>query len=150
MVFAPVLQLAVTTIVAGIVAYVAWRQWQTAREKLVLDLFEKRWAIYEAAESAVRQVMRDGDVSGNTAIAEIAILRSKAMFLFGPEVEQYLGDVQATMAEVGLTRNMLKDGNHEGDWAKRSAEAFKKIANFRRDFIALCGPYMKLTAKLPG
>jgi hypothetical protein len=43
--------------VAGMIAYRQWRTAEaakeTARNKLKLDLFEKRWAIYEAASSLI-------------------------------------------------------------------------------------------------
>jgi hypothetical protein len=33
-----------TTLVLGLVAgYIAWRQWRTAHDRLILDLFERRF-----------------------------------------------------------------------------------------------------------
>ena len=46
------------TIVAVIVAYVAIRQWLTARNKLKLDLFDKRLAIYTAGFGTINAITR--------------------------------------------------------------------------------------------
>jgi hypothetical protein len=41
----------VAVIAAFIAGYIAWRQWRTAHDKLSLDLFEKRFAVYEATKN---------------------------------------------------------------------------------------------------
>jgi hypothetical protein len=38
-------------VAAGIAGYIAWRQWRTAHDKLSFDLFERRFKVYEAAQS---------------------------------------------------------------------------------------------------
>ena len=37
----------VTAFIAGVVAVIALLQWQTARAKVLLDLFDKRFAVYD-------------------------------------------------------------------------------------------------------
>lgn len=37
--------------------YVGVRNWQTARDKLRLELFEKRWAFYEAINNAITEMI---------------------------------------------------------------------------------------------
>ena len=79
----------VTVIIAVAVGVIAYRQWKTAREKLVLDLFERRFTLYVAAKVGVDQVLRDGSARDNDGIRNIAVVRSEAIFLFGDEVLEY-------------------------------------------------------------
>lgn len=48
------MDLATATLLLGIftlmvTGYIAWQQWQTNKNKLRLDLFDRRWAVFEAA-----------------------------------------------------------------------------------------------------
>jgi hypothetical protein len=51
-----------TPVIALIAAYVAWRQWQTAKDRLRLDLFDRRLAIYNAAFDFIRSISLSGGV----------------------------------------------------------------------------------------
>jgi hypothetical protein len=42
-----------STIVAACVAFIAWLQWRTAEEKVRLDLFDRRFAVYDELRAAV-------------------------------------------------------------------------------------------------
>ena len=38
----------VTTLVLGLIAaYIAWRQWRTSHDRLILDLFERRFQVFQ-------------------------------------------------------------------------------------------------------
>jgi hypothetical protein len=50
-------QWTIAAVTAIFVALVAFLQWRTAQQKAVLDLFEKRYAIYEIVRSAVGKIM---------------------------------------------------------------------------------------------
>jgi len=43
---------------SGIAGYIAFRQWLTARNRLKLDLFDKRFAIYQAMRDFLGGIMR--------------------------------------------------------------------------------------------
>jgi hypothetical protein len=45
----------VAIIAAGIAGYIALRQWWTARDRVKLDMFEKRFAVYEATKSLINK-----------------------------------------------------------------------------------------------
>lgn len=45
--------------VAGIVGYIAWQQWRTARKKLKADLFDKRHAAYRSLFDEVQELFDD-------------------------------------------------------------------------------------------
>src|SRR5688500_5831515 len=82
----------VTAVVAIAVGVIAYRQWTTAQRKLVLDLFDRPYSIYERVKSGVDLVIRDAGVE-NDAIQKVASVRYEARFVFGAEVEQYIGQL---------------------------------------------------------
>ena len=54
------------TIVAGIVAYVAWQQWQINQNRLKMELFDRRYEIYESTINAITKPWEEFD--GNTIL----------------------------------------------------------------------------------
>ena len=46
--------------IALFACYIAWRQWRTAQNKLKLDLFEKRFAVYDTARNLFDSVVTSG------------------------------------------------------------------------------------------
>jgi hypothetical protein len=51
-----------TIIVGLLVAYAAYNQFVLAREKLKLDLFEKRYAIFKSLQSFLSDILREANV----------------------------------------------------------------------------------------
>ena len=43
----------VAIVAAGIAGYIAFRQWRTAHDRLSFDLFEKRYAVYQATQGLI-------------------------------------------------------------------------------------------------
>jgi hypothetical protein len=75
--------------IAALVALVEVRQYLVAREKLKLDLFEKRFAVFEAAQKFLETVVRDPPVGWDEQ-QEFLRGTQVAAFLFGPKVVEYL------------------------------------------------------------
>jgi hypothetical protein len=57
------LQALLTPVVAIAVGVIAFAQWWTARNRLKLDLFDRRWAVYVAVRELLSEIVRDGNVS---------------------------------------------------------------------------------------
>jgi len=135
----------VTAIIAGAVAMVAYRQWVTAREKLVLDLFQRRYSVFERVQDGLVMAIRDGDIRQNDSLRTIAATRSEAQFLFGPEVSAYLQELQATLAELGLARTQYDANNTEDDWPQRSLDASLKLLSAYEGHLARhFSPYLSM------
>ena len=164
----PVFTASATLVVGVIVAVIAYRQWRVAHEKLILDLFDKRFAVYSEATSAVREFfhsipLEKDPVTGvnrvservalaNAQIARIAILHAvgrRARFLFDEEVAE----------RIKQARNKLIEAMSDGDWdgadpverSRRSAAraaASIEIGNFQDEFGKLMMKYMRITRAL--
>jgi hypothetical protein len=70
-----------TPLIAIIVAYIAFRQWRTAQNRLKLDLFDRRFAVYEAAQKLALEVSETSNVSREGLSAFIRGTE-KSVFLF--------------------------------------------------------------------
>ena len=75
------------------VAFVAWQQWKVAQNKLRLDLFDRRYKIYEAAERFVTDITSSGKFSHGKYLKFCAETTGVG-FLLGHEVDVYLMEVR--------------------------------------------------------
>ncbi len=78
-------------LVAAAVGLIAWRQWrtaqqqaETARKKLVLDLFDRRIDLYERLEELLRELEKDKNP--NLTFLNLHHLTSKMRWAFGPTI----------------------------------------------------------------
>jgi hypothetical protein len=83
---------ALPLLIAGVVAYIAWAQYQVNRRLYRLALFEKRMAIYTAVTARCAAVVSSmsSDLPDN-----IKFLRETRdhEFLFGPEVGVFINEI---------------------------------------------------------
>ncbi|MFZ2269440.1 MAG: hypothetical protein WAV95_17845 [Azonexus sp.] len=100
----------VTLVIGGIAAYVAWRQHQTAREKLKLDLFDKRYEVFEHTCRLLSEA-QGNDEEINLPFAYHSELIPKARFLFGEAIEEYLQEIGQQRIELWiLNERIMKEG----------------------------------------
>ncbi len=76
-------------IVAILGAFIAYRQWRLAQNKLKLDLFDRRFKVYEAARELLASIMTSGEAKDDEVFTFMAATR-EAKWLLGPEVAEYL------------------------------------------------------------
>jgi hypothetical protein len=78
----------ITTLLGALVAYVAVRQWLTARDKLRLDLYDRRFAIYKVALDFYSKVtMGDwkNDPETDLSSQRFVVALQESLFLFDEE-----------------------------------------------------------------
>ena len=78
-----------TPLIGLIAAYIAWQQWKTNRQKLILDRYDRRLRVYEEVRRILSIVMRDAKASTEDLL-KFRTAVSEADFLFGPEVMAYI------------------------------------------------------------
>jgi hypothetical protein len=82
-------------------------QLRTAHEKLRLDLFEKRYAVYTAARDLISVILRDGDLN-DADLRKFYIGTADASFLFHHEVVAYLSRLKNRSTLICLNQNERK------------------------------------------
>ena len=92
----------VALVVGMIAAGIAWRQYRVARTKLKLDLFDKRYAIFEETWSILSSVTLNGTTAtqNRRMVTPFNNLIPKSGFLFGGDVEDYLNDAAERWAKL--------------------------------------------------
>ncbi|MCX7355687.1 MAG: hypothetical protein NTY59_12830 [Alphaproteobacteria bacterium] len=96
-----------TPIVAAFGAFIAWQQYKLGKQKIKLELFEKRWVILQAVRTFLGLVARDAAIDSE----EVLQLRRKtfdAKFLFGEEISEYIDSIFKKGIELHTTEMMLK------------------------------------------
>lgn len=116
---------AFVALVIGLVAAgIAYRQWQVARAKLNLDLFERRYAIFEETWGYLSSAVTEGTKRFNDPT--LSNLLPQAEFLFGPEIRAYMEQARSKMGDFWVV---------EKEWGTGTAEEQKKRISDRREVV---------------
>jgi hypothetical protein len=105
----------VTLVIGSIAGAITWRQYQVAKAKLKLDLFEKRYAIYHKTWVILSDAVIRGTAEDHHGMATpFNNFLPEAAFLFGPEIARYLDEVSTKWTQLnGLTRSFSTAENPE-------------------------------------
>jgi hypothetical protein len=83
-------------VIGGLGIYIAFNQWQTSRRqtetaahRLKLDLFEKRFAVYDAARRYLSSIMTSGKATDEAFAKYFPAIR-EAKWMLDDEIHEYL------------------------------------------------------------
>jgi hypothetical protein len=138
----------VATIIAAGVAvtvtgYYARRQWRTAHEKLLLDLFDKRFALDDELISLLWSYAADTLHVGQVQV-DFARAASRAQFLFGPEVQTFLKDKREALLQEFAA--VIREGRSRPDEEEQLARG-RGVDDFVRELDKLVADSMNLHQK---
>jgi hypothetical protein len=102
-----VLNALATPLIAGLVAYIALRQWQTNRDTLKERLFEKRMEVFRETQAYLGEILRDAKVS-EESIWKFNRTHQNALFLFGPDIQKYLIEIRSRSIDMNSYRRQLE------------------------------------------
>ena len=135
--FSPAL---ITLVIGGIAAYIACHQYHVARAKLKLDLFEKRYAIFEETWKFLSGVVQ-GENIRQPAIHPIMNLAPQASFLFGKDIEEYISRAHSKRSELASLEREIQLGNNEA--IERNTQLMEWFVNESISCVkAAFGPYL--------
>lgn len=123
-------------VIAAIVVYIAWQQHLTNKNRLKMELFDKKYKIYEVVIEAI--TTKFDDFHKDTAILLHRDLSSTRFLFRSKENEdlEYKYLDKEDLEDEGLDKEVL-------NFVKKVLEAAKGIANFREDKKTLDGEYIK-------
>ncbi len=81
-----------TPVIAIVATYIAWQQWQTNRQKLNLERYDRRLHVYEEVRKILSIIVRDANASTEDLL-QFRTSVSEADFLFGPEIPEYIDQI---------------------------------------------------------
>jgi hypothetical protein len=142
-------------VLGGVTCIISYAAYRFSREKVRLDLFEKRWAIYEKTLDFCSLVEREGTLKRTTENAEIiqkATEAAHASFrgigwhqtraLFGPDIHRLFDELNREYTWL-LSHSRPPAGEKARlDWANREHDALIFIGKAARDLPEAFRPYM--------
>ncbi|MBP1859787.1 hypothetical protein [Rhizobium herbae] len=136
-----------TVLLATVAVCIASMQWFVARQKFVLDLFDRRFKAYNDVIEAVRPIMAAGKVENNQ-LFELQLAINNSKFLFGSDVNDYLQEIRKTAIKLQYWTTIYNTQNPQA--AQAPDGIFKcstKIVEFFTTYPALCEAYMMMPEK---
>jgi hypothetical protein len=92
-----------TPAIALLTGLIAYRQWKTGQDKLKLDLFDRRFALYEKARELLARRATSGKLEGGDVVEFIRGTRS-SKWLFNQQIAAYF---EKEIGERGLELETL-------------------------------------------
>lgn len=89
------------------VAIIALQQWRVARNELRLDLFDRRYKVWDTTRTFLLKLLNDA--VADPTMTELKLAIADAEFLFDAEVVQFLTGILKRAAQLQTTRTLLKD-----------------------------------------
>ena len=140
---APVVALIAACIAGGI----AYQQWRTARNKLKLDLFEKRMKVYNACSELLRLINMPIRTNYD-AVLELVTAINGHQWLFGPKVTAYIENLMDRSEEIYKKKKLEVEGLDDAQKIKIALGFYEMTKeSYLKDvqgLDAVFAPYMKL------
>jgi hypothetical protein len=134
--------------IALLAVAIAWGQWWPARQRLILDLFERRFQVFLDFRRVASQAIQLGRIENPASVNEII---ARARFLFGADVMQALAQWQqaTTILEVTTVAATAADSDRRNRYEVRKLEAVQEINRLFDETLPLFGRYMHMDQKPP-
>ncbi|MGO7531699.1 hypothetical protein [Rhizobium leguminosarum] len=144
-----VVQALATTVIAGTIGVIAWRQWRTAHTKMLFDLFEKRIAAYNGLIDAMRPAFRDGTIRSFNDFVQLRHAVDGAHFLFGDDVRKILKELISIGATMNTAAGVMKDNTSPGygEWVDKNHTALVRLIEIMDELPAIMEDYLSFSEK---
>jgi hypothetical protein len=138
------------TIIGLLGALIAYFQWRTAHQRVVLDLFDRRIAVFREIEDAAKGMLNASNTSDmEKPFWAYVRAESNARFLFGQDVIGALESLRSDIADV-MSLTGIERGPDSDKMIDRKYLALQNIAGFIQTKSApLFAPYIRLDQKMP-
>jgi len=118
-------QFLATAGIGGLAAVIAWRQWRTARDKVKLDLFDRRFNVFMDARKLASEGVQLGKFTDPGLPNEVI---ARAKFLFGDDVRTELDKLHLLCTQVTLEK----------------PDAPEQLSSWLDNFETVIAPYMNM------
>ena len=124
----------VTLVLGTVGGFIAYGQYKTNRDKLRLDLFEKRLEAYEKLQLFFNELFKHARVKNDT-IPILAEARYRFQFLFGDEIEKHIDEVWDKTLEMSALYDKMygEDSLPLGKERTRVGEQHSDLLKWHRD-----------------
>jgi hypothetical protein len=151
-----VLQALLTPAIALLAVVIGVLQWRISQQRVMLDLFEKRWAKYTVFRDAVvlARISEGVGITDDTRY-QFRIALEGVEFIFGDEIIEPLNEINEALAELSSVVHVLQEFRKERAPNESYIEALMKkqrdqitiVENSYRRFHTYLKPYMRMDHK---
>jgi hypothetical protein len=124
-----------TLFVSVAVVAIAWQQWRVADNKLRLDLFDRRYKVYDATRQFLVTICREGKFTTPQLLFEFTAGTSDAEFLFEADVLEHLAKIRTQALHLRTTQQLLEKPRLSDDELSRYAQAQENDLSWLNDQI---------------
>lgn len=137
-----------SALTAALVAWVGLQQYRLAHDRLKLDMWEKRYAVYKGAQKFLSLVLQEGTTDLKELIGFLQDTQD-AFFLFRPDMADHLQGLYRKGVDLRTTRLVYqnKDGDERSQLIDKEARLLKEL---REELVQLkdhFAPYLKIARK---
>ncbi|MBY2921028.1 hypothetical protein HF259_06190 [Rhizobium leguminosarum] len=139
-----------TPTIAAFAIVIAFMQWRTAHQKAVLDLFDRRIAVFNRAQEFYLTIVKHGVHQAPPDVGQFHSVRNEAAFLFGGEIKVLLADFHGAVINMSTQALMGQDPDSEDRSAhvRASYDHLKEAVALANRFEVMFAPYMRMDQKL--
>jgi hypothetical protein len=139
-----ILQGLLTPAIAAGVGVIAFMQWRTAQQKVVLDLFDRRMATYEKPRQSMRLINSSGKVSDESDRLLLEA-ESEAAFIFGADIQEYMREIWLIYVQ---SRTLTRENGYRGREASaQRTTLMEAVTDFYNNGPERFAPYMRMDQK---
>lgn len=128
------------------VAIIAFLQWRTAHQKVLLDLFDRRQAVYSKLETAALSLVTNKEADEECQLlTREGILEGK--FLFGPDAFARISSFAKLVRQfepLSQPERMYPDDDTTAK-TDRNQQRLREADEFLRQMPSIFDPYMRMT-----
>ncbi len=121
------LQALLTPFIGVVAVYIAWQQWKANERRSKLDLFDRRFRVYEEVKKVLALMFTTG--VNDTQIWDFVTKTEDTVFLFDADISQYREEIRHRANSLSFVRRQLReamDRNAPPEERSPLAEAEKK------------------------
>ena len=138
--------------IAAATAGIAFLQWRTAHQKVLLDLFERRLKIHEDVNAAILDFLgADGNLVPSKTRVRLHQARLGSCFLFGKEVAEQIDSFSEEVRVIGELRRKINSlhtvPDDQEDIPRVLIDRENELEKWRDGWTAICSPYLRMDQK---
>lgn len=143
-----ILQALLPIAIALAVGVIAFLQWRTAHQKVVLDLFDRRLAVFDDTMKFRQEINRQGFRLDVETVVAFHAVRRRAHFLFGEDVNAVLQKWHEHLIDFSTSITMIElDEDATQEHAPKAIAANKAAAGLHQQINEVFMPYMRMDQK---
>ncbi|MCL7999442.1 hypothetical protein M8994_14425 [Brucella sp. 21LCYQ03] len=147
-----VLQALLTPAIAAGVGVIGYLQWRTAHQKVMLDLFDRRFTVIKEVEGAVNDALAIADdISGIEASRRIMRACSDSIYLFGSEVAHLIIEMDDDVTKYTRAVRRMNSAHHSVEEREAAAVQESELSSILIEKCATlkarCIPYLHMPQK---